>query len=184
MRVIAGTKKGMKLEAPEGDDITRPTSDRAKEALFGSMQFELRDAIVLDLFAGSGAIGIEALSRGASFVCFADADKKAIDCIKKNLNDTKFMPFAEVVFADFEEALKRFAQEARKFDFVFIDPPYQSGYYNRVLVLLKEYDLIKPGAKVVLEHKADVKMTVPDGFETLKIKKYGKAHLTYLRREQ
>ena len=90
MRVIAGTARSLKLVTPEGTD-TRPTTDRIKETLFNMLQFDLQDAAFLDLFAGSGAIGIEALSRGASYACFVDSSTKAEECIKNNLTHTKFI---------------------------------------------------------------------------------------------
>ena len=121
MRVIAGTARSLKLVTPEGTD-TRPTTDRIKETLFNMLQFDLQDASFLDLFAGSGAIGVEALSRGASYACFVDSSTKAEECIKSNLTHTKLIDKASVYKQDVFVALSRMEYQ-KKFDFVFKNIP-------------------------------------------------------------
>ena len=118
MRVIAGTARSLKLVTPEGTD-TRPTTDRIKETLFNMLQFDLQDATFLDLFAGSGAIGIEALSRGASYACFVDSSTKAEECIKSNLTHTKLIDKASIYKQDVFVALSRMEYQ-KKFDLVFM----------------------------------------------------------------
>lgn len=182
MRIIAGCKKGLKLFAPEGEEITRPTSDRAKEALFGSLQFTLTDASVLDMFAGSGALGIEALSRGAAFAAFIDENKTAIECIRRNIKNAGFEGKSCIINSEFDSAIKRLAGEGKKFDFVFIDPPYKSGLYEKAFLMLDEFGLIDDNSKIIAEHSEDI--AVPEIYRTIKTKKYGKAYLTYLERER
>lgn len=117
MRVIAGTAKGKRLLSPKGEAVTRPTTDKVKEAIFGKLQFRMPDASILDLFAGSGALGIEALSRGAEQVVFVDKAKEAIMCLKQNLAATNFAKQATVLHRDAKQAIHKFS--AMSFDFIF-----------------------------------------------------------------
>lgn len=135
MRVITGSARGTKLIAPEGFD-TRPTSDMAKEAIFSAIQFYLEEACVLDLFAGSGQLGIEALSRGAKYAVFVDSSREALDAIKTNLTKTKMFSKAKAAAMDFLTFLKH---NKENFDIVFADPPYNSGYIPDILKYISDH---------------------------------------------
>ncbi|MBR3768481.1 MAG: 16S rRNA (guanine(966)-N(2))-methyltransferase RsmD [Clostridia bacterium] len=129
MRVITGSARGRRLLSPEGADI-RPTTDKVKESIFNIIQFELEDANVLDLFAGSGQLGIEALSRGAKRTVFVDSSKKSLDIVKKNIELCKFSSCAHTVFSD---AIAFLRGTSEKFDIVFLDPPYHNSLCNKAL---------------------------------------------------
>lgn len=175
MRVITGTARGTRLKTLSGESV-RPTTEKVKEAVFSAIQFELENARVLDLFAGSGQMGIEALSRGADFAVFCDSSKDAVDVINENLGNTKLSDKAKVIKGDFSSFL---AQGTDRFDICFLDPPYYSGYYEKALSFLK--DCIKPYGKVICEHPADVVLEDSYGnlvkqkeyrFSNIKVTKY------------
>lgn len=137
VRVIAGEARGMRLTAPRGT-TTRPTSDRVKEALFSLLDsaHRLQGALVLDLFAGSGALGIEALSRGATHAVFIEKNRQALDALHLNLAHTRLSDRAEVLPFDCMQALERLARQKNRFNLVLLDPPYQAGLYERVIELV------------------------------------------------
>lgn len=163
MRVITGTARGTRLKTLNGDSV-RPTTEKVKEAIFSAIQFELENARVLDLFAGSGQMGIEALSRGAASASFCDNSKEALSVIKENLENTKLSDKAEVFSGDFASYLYT---NKEKFDICFLDPPYYSGYYDKALNILKDY--MKPYGKVICEHPKDVPLS--DSYGALKKQK-------------
>lgn len=133
MRVIAGAVRGRRLKAPKGM-MTRPTSDRTRESLFNILagRIDLTDCAVLDICAGSGALGIEALSRGARNCCFVERGREALECITINLKSCDFMASATVMPSDARKALDASARQGRSFDLVFFDPPYESDLYADV----------------------------------------------------
>ncbi len=179
MRIITGKARGIRLATLEGE-ATRPTSERAKEAVFSMIQFELEGREVLDLFGGSGQLGLEAVSRGAARATICDRSREAVAIINKNAEKTKLAPECRVVCADFSEALRRFSRE--KFDIVFLDPPYAERLIPKVLPPL--LSMLKPMALVVCESaEEDVfgKSVVEDRFEIVKKAKYGVAYITILR---
>lgn len=181
MRIIAGEKRGMKLFSPVGED-TRPTTDKVREALFGSLQFELHGKCVLDLFAGSGAFGLEAVSRGAQCAVLVDADEAAIRVITKNVEKTGFSTDrVRVLRSDYKKAIKGF-QNANKFDIVFLDPPYASEYYGSAMRMLVENGLLNQSAIVVAESGEALYISV-SGLGKYKEKQYGNTRLTYYRFE-
>lgn len=130
MRVITGSARGRRLKTLEGDDIVRPTTDRVKEAMFSIIQFELQDAAVLDLFAGSGQLGIEALSRGAASCVFVDKNKEAYETVRENLATTGLDSKATVMNAD---SITYIRNSRLKFDIIILDPPYNKGILDEVL---------------------------------------------------
>ncbi|MBE6827386.1 MAG: 16S rRNA (guanine(966)-N(2))-methyltransferase RsmD [Ruminococcaceae bacterium] len=130
MRVITGSARGRKLKTLEGGDIVRPTTDRVKEAMFSIIQFDIPDADVLDLFAGSGQLGIEALSRGAKSAVFVDRDINAYNTVKENLEITKLDGKAFVLNADSISYIKN---SRNKYDIIILDPPYNKGIIDEVL---------------------------------------------------
>lgn len=170
MRVIAGTARSLPLKTPEGLD-TRPTTDRIKETLFNMLQTKVGDSVFVDLFSGSGGIGIEALSRGARKAYFVEYDKKALTCIKDNLNFTKFTDRAMVINADVCSAIDRITDEA---DIIFMDPPYESGLDVEVLRLLSKASCVTEDTLVIVE--ATLQREVSEfencGYTVSKEKKY------------
>ena len=176
MKVIAGKYKNRNLNFVS-DEKTRPTASMVREALFSKIQFGLEGATFLDLFAGSGSVGIEALSRGAKKVVFVEKDRKNFEIIKSNLENCKIpKEDYELIFSDYVSALGRIAD---KFDFVYIDPPYKSEYYETSLKLLLQNDLLNVDAIIICEHEYKNQIDF-HGFEILVQKKYGIKMLTYL----
>ena len=177
MRVITGTARGMKLTAPSGLKV-RPTSDMAKEAIFSIVQNEVMGADVLDLFAGSGQIGIEALSRGAKSAVFTDSLKEAIMCVKQNLEHTKLVDKAQVILMDGISFLESSKSE---FDIIFIDPPYGQGLAQKALEIIASS--VREGGAIICEtdKKEDMPKEVGE-FAIYREYKYGKAKVTLYRR--
>ena len=172
MRVIAGKARRLQLKTIDGMG-TRPTTDRIKETLFNMINNDMPQAVFLDLFSGSGAIGIEALSRGASKAYFVESNKKAVQCIKDNLNFTKLQDDAVVMAMPVESALKDLEHKV-KFDFIFMDPPYGKDYEYDVLLALSHSDIVDRYTIIVIEEALNVPLDYIDecGFETVKIKNY------------
>jgi len=180
MRVIAGSKRGLKLEALEGLE-TRPTTDRVKEALFNLIQFEIQGSKVLDLFGGSGALGIESLSRGAEHVVFVDQSRASARVIARNLERAKFQDAAKILTQDWMSALSQL--ENSEFDLVFVDPPYNAALETLVLEKLDLFNLLSEDAIVVIEHPAS--RALPEtvsGYSFLKSRHYGITALSLYRR--
>lgn len=135
MRVITGTARGRRLETLEGEDV-RPTTERIKEAIFSIIQFQIQERTFLDLFAGSGQMGIEAISRGAKCAYFVDNSKKSLDVVRKNLKTVKFEQSAKVFAMDFQSFL---SMNTTAFDIAFLDPPYSTGVLQQALPLVAEH---------------------------------------------
>ncbi len=175
MRIITGTAKGKRLETLEGE-ATRPTSERIKEAIFSSIQFEVEDRRVLDLFAGSGQMGLEALSRGAERATFIDSSREAMEIVKKNAKTTGFDDKCHYLVSDWRNYIRK-ASGREKYDLVFVDPPYAMECCADAAAYLAEREVVIPGALVVLESgteelSADDKRLV--GYEIIKSTHYGK----------
>ena len=151
VRVIAGKCRGMKLITPGGDG-TRPTLDRVKEPVFSMLMPYVPGACVLDLFAGSGALGIEALSRGAEYCYFNDADRECVRVIEANLKHTGLEDRGSVMNENYVSALKILKKAGRRFNIVLLDPPYTSNYYENVILLCSGYGLLSPGCVIMCEH--------------------------------
>ncbi len=179
MRVIAGSAKGRKLLTPEGMN-TRPTTDRLKEALFGMIQFEVPQAEFLDLFAGSGGIGIEALSRGAKSLDSAEQDSKAISCIMSNLKNLKMEKKAKVWPFSVERVLQKLYQENRTFDIIFMDPPYQKGWEDKICTMISEYKLLKPEGILIVESSSETEIAAV-GLQLVKEKTYKTTKFSFFR---
>ena len=148
MRIISGTARGTKLYTLEGLE-TRPTLDRVKESLFNIIQNEIKGSIVLDLFSGSGAIGLELLSRGAKKAILCDKSKEAIQIIKKNVEKTHFQDKAEIYNVDFKTAIKKL--ENQKFDIIYIDPPYVTDYVKIAVEEIVRNKLVNYDSKIIIE---------------------------------
>lgn len=149
MRIITGEARGIVLETLEGD-ATRPTADRVKEALFSMIQFEIEGRRVLDLFAGSGQLGLEAISRGASGAVFIDSSREAIDIVMKNAAKTKLKDRCRAAVYDFASYLENL-REDDKFDIIFLDPPYNTDCMMRALALIAKRGALREGGTVVCE---------------------------------
>ncbi len=179
MRVISGTARGTVLKTPNGM-LTRPTADRVKEALFSILQFELPGAVVLDLFGGTGQLGIEALSRGAKRAVFVDERDDACKLISENLKRTKFTERATVCRSDYAAYLKKCSE---KFDIILLDPPYAEVFLENSLNLITEIDILQSGGIIVTERPFDKELSVEfSGYVRSKDYKYGKTLLTLFRK--
>lgn len=177
MRIIAGSAKGRKLIAPRGRDI-RPTLDRVREALFNILGQNLAGKKFLDLFAGSGVVGIEALSRGAEVAVLVEKDREACRVIQKNLELCGFSDRARVICRDVIRALPSLRGE--KFNVVFADPPYYQGWEEKIFPLLARYRLVPPGGVVVVESgKKTVLPAELAGFSLKRREIYGDTSLNF-----
>ncbi len=150
MRVITGEARGRRLETLEGDDV-RPTTDKVKEAIFSAIQFDIQGRTFLDLFAGCGQMGIEAISRGAQKAIFVDKSRKAVDIVRKNLNAVNFYDRAKVIHTD---SVSYMSMMDEPFDIVFLDPPYNKGILQEVLPLVAE-KIKKTGVIIAESHEND-----------------------------
>lgn len=172
MRIIAGTARSLPLKTPEGLE-TRPTSDQIKETLFNMLQADVYGSYFLDLFAGSGQIGLEALSRGALYAVFVDNGRKAVKCIEDNIAFTKFSDKAKVIATDVISAIHSINSKF-KFDIIFMDPPYRTGIEKEVLEALSHSQLLKDNTLIIVEAAMETDFDYLDelGFEIDKFKKY------------
>lgn len=179
MRVISGSARGKRLESLEGLH-TRPTTDRVKESVFNLLQPYVYGAKVLDAFAGSGALGIEALSRGALHCTFSENDKAAVDVVRRNLSGTHLAEKAVVYEGD---ALSFLERTKENFSLVFLDPPYDSGLYVPFLEKIFEKNLLLPGGVISVETRAGEDLFIPSGLTVIKERKYGKTSIYIIGRE-
>ena len=179
MRVITGIARGKRLVTAEGMDV-RPTPERVKEAMFSAIQFDIEGRTILDLFAGSGQIGIEALSRGAEKAVFVDQSPISVDHINRNLKTTGFTDKAKVIRGDFTAVLLGMTEQ---FDYVFLDPPYASGFLEKAIKLVQKN--VKKYGLIICEHPKE--QILPDSIDDFIVKKqyrHGKVCLTvYIRKD-
>ncbi len=178
MRIISGTARGLKLQSLEGDD-TRPTLDNVKEAIFSMLFLKCRGASVLDLFAGSGAMGIEALSRGAEKCVFVDLNPRACAIVRQNISKAGMDGCASVVNTDAFGYLESAGANKIRFDLIFLDPPYADGAIDKALNLIDEYGLLNEEGLVVCEFDNG---TIVDtkNYKLLKDKRYGRVCVNIL----
>ena len=179
MKIISGVYKGRRLE---GFDIegTRPTMDRVKESLFAIIQNSIKDAIVLDLFAGSGNLGLEALSNGAKYAYLVDKNKKAISTIKTNL-DLLRVSNSIIFNCDYQLALKNFFEKKIKFDLIFLDPPYKTDYIEKSILLIDEYSLLNKNGMIICESDSLDKIVYNESYICVKNRKYGDKYIVILK---
>ena len=181
MRVIAGKARGIQLKTPEGL-LTRPTADRVKEALFSIIQFDIAGAAVLDLFGGTGQLGIEALSRGAEHAVFVDASERACNLIRENLRRTGFAGQGTVVCCDYLTFLNRNNQV---FHIILLDPPYAETYLENALERITEIDILQSNGIIVTERPLGKDLQCNSlGFVRSRDYKYGKTLLTIYRKSE
>lgn len=179
MRVITGVARGKRLVTVSGNDIVRPTGEKVKEALFSSIQFDIEGRRILDLFAGCGQLGIEALSRGAESAVFVDCNDASLVAVKQNLKNTQFEDKAEVIKSDYNT----FALRCNKqFDIAFLDPPYKAGLLEDAVI--KTIPLMSDYGKIFCEHPSELKLPENLGdFSVCKVYKYGKTLITVYKKE-
>jgi len=183
MRVIAGSARSLKLTAPKGLEV-RPTTDRIKETLFNILSNDIYDCRFLDLFCGSGAIGIEALSRGARSAVFVDMSRTSLECTKANLEHTKLADRAEIISSDAVSAVSRLASAGRRFDIIFMDPPYNAEHEKNVLERGRLCDILEEDGIIIIEASAetDFEYAQACGLEISRIKSYGSNKHVFLRK--
>lgn len=180
MRIITGSARGITLKTVPGEEIVRPTTQKVKEAIFSAIQFDIEGRRILDLFAGSGQLGIEALSRGAHSATFIDSSAVSIAVIKKNLEKAKLFDNAKVINQDYSSFLLNCSD---KFDIAFLDPPYHKGMLENAI--LSVTDVMSDFGTVICEHPdgVDLEENV-NGFSIYKRYKYGKIAITVYKKEQ
>lgn len=180
MKVISGILKGRNIEGfyLKG---TRPTMDRVKESLFAMLQEDMKESIILDLFAGSGNLGIEAISEGASFAYLNDAARQATKVIKRNITTFAIEDQVEVMNLDFKKALLSLADKKITFGLIFLDPPYNTPYIKEALSLIEEYHLLNNDGKVICETDHLEKIPLNTKMSIEKSKKYGDKYIVILK---
>lgn len=183
MRIISGKAKGTKLYTLEGSN-TRPTLDRVKESIFNIIQEEIQESKVLDLFAGSGAIGLEMLSRGAKKAVLCDNSAEAIKIIKKNTEKTHMEEKTEIYQTDYKKCIEKIKKE--KFDIIYIDPPYKTDLISKSLQEIIKKDIITKESLIIIE--TDEEEKVKKEIEKLELeitdeRKYGRAKIIFLRKK-
>jgi len=178
MHIIAGERRGTTLFAPKGMD-TRPTQAKVKESLFNIIQMYVPDACVLDLFAGSGNLALEALSRGASSAVMVDMDREANACIRRNVEKLRYGESAQILKADWKHALTQLASEKRCFDLVFLDPPYKMTERGEICASLADAGLLAPGSMMVLEHRTGPFGEPDERFELIRQRTYGDTEIHF-----
>lgn len=181
MRIISGTARGRSLVAPAGMN-TRPTQDHVRESLFNIIRWDVQDAQVLDLFAGTGALSLEALSRGAEHAVLIDMDRAACDAIKKNMEATRLSDSCRLISRDYRQAMDQLAREGAKFDVVFIDPPYKMENTGEMCAALYDKGLLAERFLIVVEHKRGLAPLLDERFEAFDLRKYGETtEITFIR---
>lgn len=187
MRIIGGKHRGAKLYTLDGFD-TRPTLDRVKEPLFSILNFALPDAVVLDLFAGSGALGLEAISRGAKQAFLSDSHAKAIHIIEQNVEKLRETSKVQIMHKDYLVALETLKKQQIKFDLVFLDPPYETDFAQKATQQIVQLDLLNKNGVIVIE--ADRKKEIMNAINEIELieiydeRKYGRAELIFARQKR
>lgn len=179
LRVISGTAKGHKLKTLKGY-VARPTSDKVKESLFNIIVEYLADAYVLDLFAGTGNLGIEALSRGARKAVFVDKSEKATDVIRENLVSTKLIDRGVIIKGEVLKVLYNLSKEGEKFDIIFLDPPYNKGLLEETLKIIEKEDILAEGGIIAAERSSGENIPQKIGnLELISDRRYGNTALAF-----
>ncbi len=181
MRIITGIYKGRKLESPVGFDV-RPTSDKVKEAVFNLLMNDIWDAVCVDLFAGTGSLGLEALSRGAKRCYFCDNSRQSLDLVKKNIKKCGAEEQSIILAGDYSRALNRIRE---KTDIIFLDPPYSSGVYEKCLEQIDSLDLLSDEGIIIAEHGARDEMPQSAGrLEKVRERRYGRIMISIYRHKE
>ena len=172
MKVISGTLKGRNINGYNIDG-TRPTMDRVKESLFAMIQTNIKDSIVLDLFAGSGQLGIESISNGANTCYFIDNNKEVIKILNQNISNLNIKSNSKVILSDWKKALNDFSNQGIKFDIIFVDPPYDYDVYEKILEKVSSLNLLNENGLIILEHSNLKLKETYNNLTLYKQKKYG-----------
>lgn len=173
MRIITGKARGAKLKTPKGEN-TRPTADRIKESLFNILSYTVRETKVLDLFSGTGNLGLEAVSRGAEKAVLVDKNRESISVIKYNALHTRLQEQVEVIQGDVFSVVAKLADKKQVFDIIFADPPYHNGYELKLLETLDKHAVLAPEGIIVIEHgRADLLPEAVGKFEKFRVQNYG-----------
>ena len=184
LRVISGKARGLKLNTPKNQDV-RPTTDRVKESLFNIINFDIMDSNVLDLFAGTGSLGIECLSRGANKCVFVDKSKESMAIVKSNIKKARVENESITMNIDFKSAILSLGNKGEKFNIIFMDPPYYKNMFEDALSMVDQNNLLEEDGVIVVEH--DTKDSFPENIGRLyksRDKKYGKTTLTFYKMEE
>ena len=180
MRIISGTARGRTIVAPAGDR-TRPTQDKVRESLFNIIRWDVMDARVLDLFAGTGALSLESLSRGAKSAVMIDTDRAACEAIKKNIAACRMGDRARLIVRDYRQAIDQLASEGAQFDVAFLDPPYRMENTGEMCAALYDKGLLAKAFLLVVEHKRGLAPLVDERFEAFDQRDYGDTQITFIR---
>ena len=180
MRIIGGQARGRSIVAPAGEK-TRPTQDYVRESLFNIIRWDIEEARVLDLFAGTGALSLEAVSRGAKSAVMIDMDRAACDCIKKNMESTRLKERCRLIPRDYRQAIKTLEAEGAQFDVVFIDPPYRMENTGEMCAELYDRGLLSPEAMILVEHRRGMAPLIDPRFEAFDQRNYGDTQITFVR---
>ena len=183
MRVISGNLRGKRLFSPKGHEL-RPPSDRGKEAIFDILQDQIQGQNVLDLFAGTGALGIECLSRGASKAVFVEESSRSLSALHRNIEECRLKDKAEVLGRKVLPALKILEVRGEAFGLIFLDPPYDKGEARRVLEVLSRSSILTPGTLVVAEHSLSEGIDSIPSLQTVDRRKYGRTLVSFFRPEK
>lgn len=182
MRIITGIAKGKKLRAPEGLG-TRPTADRVKQSLFNMLSGKLIEATVLDLFAGTGNLGLEAISQRASYCCFVEQDRKAYSILSQNIAELGFQKYSETHLGDALEYVARLGAKQKQFDLIFLDPPYGKSLIQIAITSILKHSLLSEDGIIISEY--DIEDQIPERIgeiEMYRTVKYGRTKLSFWRR--
>jgi len=180
MRIVAGKLKGLKLTTFDEDNI-RPTLDKVREAIFSKIQFDIKGSKFLDLFGGTGAVSLEAVSRGAELVCTVDVDNRSVKVIKENFAKAKVVP--NLLVMNYIEAICKLSSLGKRFDFIFLDPPFNTNYGPLAILEIVKNNLLEDDGVIIYEHlKEDAALENFDGYEIIDNKNYGTVQVTYIKR--
>ena len=183
MRVITGSARGRRLGELKGME-TRPTTDKVKESIFNCIQFDVENARVLDLFAGTGALSLEAVSRGARSAVLVDMDRAACAAIKKNMETSRLGEKCRLIARDYRAAMDALAAEGAQFDLVFMDPPYKMENTGEICAALYDKGLLAEAFLLVVEHRKGRAPMLDARFEAFDLRHYGDTEITFVRRAQ
>ncbi len=189
MRIITGKAKGVKLSTLPGEAV-RPTTEMAKEGIFSAIQFDLAEKTFLDLFAGSGQMGLEAISRGAKSSVFVDCSEDSLKVVRKNIEKTGFSSQTKVIRSEYGEFIKSAGKRGMKFDFIFADPPYEKDITPELIKRLVRADMLSPGGLMMLETAADSidESKIPEGvrekIESIKQYKFSKCYVYFVKMKE
>ena len=185
MRITGGLYRGSKLKNPKGLD-TRPTSDRVKEAIFSSISFKIPQALVLDLFAGSGALALDSISRGAASAWLVEKDKAAFACLVENVKKLDLTSKCKIINNDWKKALLLAKKENQVFDLIFLDPPYYGKYIEEAIVKIRDYDLLSQDGLIIAEtsKKKSSEDFKDQALEIVKEALYGDTKILYFQKRE